>query len=94
MMEPAHIVVSGQFWDKLSDEEKTIVENVAIAVSAEATDKAEAAANDYASKFEEAGCTIITDVDKAAFAELCLEFNTSPDRDWTAEQWEALQALK
>lgn len=94
MMEPSHIVVSGSFWDKLTDEEKTIVENIAKSVSAEATDKAEASANDYIGLFEEQGCTIITDVDKEAFAALCLEFNTSPDRSWTAEQWEALQALK
>ena len=93
-MEPSHIVVSGSFWDKLTDEEKVIVENIAKSVSAEATDKAEASANDYIGLFEEQGCTIITDVDKEAFAALCLEFNTSPDRDWTAEQWEALQALK
>ena len=93
MMEPSHIVVSGAFWDKLTDEEKTIVENIAKSVSAEATDKAEASSNDYVALFEAEKCTIVTDIDKAAFAALCLEFNTSPDRDWTAEQWEALQAL-
>ncbi len=94
MMEPAHIVVSGLLWDKLSEEEQALIEKIAVEVSAEATDKAQASAEGFAEKFEEQGCTIVTDVDKEAFAELCLAFNTSPDRDWTAEQWEQLQALK
>lgn len=94
MMEPSHIVVSGSFWDKLTDEEKEIVTMIAKSVAAEATDAAETSSKEYLSKFEEAGCTIVTDIDKAAFAELCLEFNTNPERDWTSEQWEALQNLQ
>lgn len=94
MMEPAHIVVSGSFWDKLTDEEKELVTSIAKEVAADATDAAESSSEEYLEKFEEAGCTIVTDIDKEAFAELCLEFNTSPERDWTSEQWEALQALQ
>lgn len=94
MMEPAHIVVSGSFWDKLTDEEKEIVTSIAKSVAAEATDAAETSSEEYIAKFEEEGCTVVTDIDKEAFAELCLEFNTSPERDWTSEQWEALQALQ
>lgn len=94
MMEPAHIVASGLFWDKLSAEDQAMIEKIAVEVSAEATDKAQQSADGFAEQFAELGCTIITDVDKEAFAELCLAFNTSPDRAWSAEQWEQLQALK
>ena len=94
MMEPAHIVVSGLLWNKLSEEDQALIEKIAVEVSASATDKAQESAEGFAEKFEELGCTVVTDVDKAAFAELCLAFNTSPDRDWTPEQWEQLQALK
>lgn len=93
MMEPSHIIASGTFWSKLSEEDQSAVLKAAKEVSAWATDQAEASSMELLDTFEELGCTIVRDVDKEGFAELCTEFNTSEERGWTKEQWDALQAL-
>ena len=94
MMEPAHIIVSSALWNKLSDADKALFKEVGSNVAAIATDTAEAASNKLVSTFTELGNTVITDVDKEAFAAITYQFNTSPDRGWSTEQFNRLQNLK
>ncbi len=93
MMEPAHIIISANFWNKLSDQDKQIVLDIGKKVSAVATDEAQQASDELVSTFESLGNTVIADVDKAAFTAVTLPFNTSTEREWTPEQYQRLQAL-
>jgi len=93
MMEPAHIIVSSKFWDKLSDADKQALILIAEEVSAVATDAAETASSKLAGEFTKLGSTVVTDVDKKAFADICVPFNTSSERGWTASQFQELQSL-
>ena len=93
MMEPAHIIVSPAFWAKISDADKNRILAVGREVALAATDTAQQAAKDLVATFEKAGNVVVTDVDKKAFAAICVEFNTSSQRGWTPEQFKQLQDL-
>jgi len=94
MMEPAHIIVSSALWNKFSEDDKALFLEIGSKVAAAATDSAEDASQSLISTFTELGNTVITDVDKEAFAAITYEFNTSPDRGWTTEQFNRLQNLQ
>jgi len=93
MMEPAHIIVSPNFWKKISDSDKVKILAIGREVAAVATDSAESASNDLVAVFEKLGNIVIKDVDKKAFADICLAYNTSSSRGWTSEQFKKLQDL-
>ena len=93
MMEPAHIIVSPTFWGKISSSDKTKILAIGREVALAATDSAQQASDSLLATFEKAGNIIVKDVDKKAFAAICVGFNTSSERGWTPDQFKQLQDL-
>jgi len=94
MMEPAHFVVSKILWDKLSEEEQQMLFRIGKEVSDYILDDAYHGESELVEIFEKEGVTVIRDVDKTAFAQACYAWNINPERAWTREQWDRLQALR
>ena len=88
-------IVGGHVWSKLSDEEKTIFNEVLTEASGKASEAIRAAEQKLADEFRSLGKTVV-EVDRAAFVAAARPLHNDPaaGAGWTKEQYDALQALK
>lgn len=83
---------SGPVWKRLSDEDKAIFTEVFANALAQCTEEVREEEAALIETFRGAGVEV-NEVDTAAFREAVLPYLTGDDVPWTAEQYEAVQAL-
>jgi TRAP-type C4-dicarboxylate transport system substrate-binding protein len=88
------VIVGGQLWNKLSDEDKktfqTVFREAAEKSNAEIVKSEQALVSDFATKY---GKTVVKS-DRAAFQKVFVPFHTGPDATWDKALYDKVQAIK
>jgi tripartite ATP-independent transporter DctP family solute receptor len=85
-------IVSGQAWNKLSDADKKIFEEVLRQASARCTDEIVALEKKLGDEFVKRGKTVIK-VDRKPFRDATVKLHNGPDATWPRDVYDKLQAL-
>jgi tripartite ATP-independent transporter DctP family solute receptor len=86
-------IFSKSLWNKLSDEDKQIFEQVALEAAERATKKIQQREAELIPFFKDKGLEVI-EVNKAEFEEAVHKYTSVEDMKYRQEDWEAIQALK
>ena len=86
-------IFSKSLWNKLSDEDKQIFDQVALEAAERATRKIQQREAELIPFFKEKGLEIV-EVNKAGFEEAVHKYTSVEDLKYRQEDWEAIQALK
>jgi tripartite ATP-independent transporter DctP family solute receptor len=88
------VIVGGQLWNKLSDDDKktfqTVFREAAEKSNAEIVKSEQALVSDFATKY---GKTVVKS-DRAAFQKVFVPFHTGPDATWDKALYDKVQAIK
>jgi tripartite ATP-independent transporter DctP family solute receptor len=87
------VIVGGHVWNKLSDDEKKIFQEVLIQAAAKASDQIRESENKLADEFRKLGKKVV-EVDRAAFRAAAMPLHNDGSGGWTKAEYDALQALK
>ncbi|HEX7557615.1 MAG TPA: sialic acid TRAP transporter substrate-binding protein SiaP [Usitatibacter sp.] len=85
-------IVAGGTWNKLSDADKKIFEEVLKQAAAKATDEIVGIEKNLGAEFEKRGKTVVK-VDRKPFREATMKLHNGPDATWPKEIYDRLQAL-
>jgi tripartite ATP-independent transporter DctP family solute receptor len=86
-------IVGGPTWNKLSDADKKIFEEVLREAAARATSEIIDIEKKLGAEFEKRGKTVVK-VDRGPFREATMKLHNGPDATWTRDIYDKLQALK
>ena len=86
-------IVGGPTWNKLSDADKKVFEDVLKEAAARATSEIIDKEKQLGAEFEKRGKTVIR-VDRKPFREATVKLHNGPDATWDKATYEKLQALK
>lgn len=87
------VIVGGHVWNKLSDDEKKIFQEVLVQAAAKASDQIRESENKLADEFRKLGKKVV-EVDRAAFRAAAMPLHNDGSGGWTKAEYDALQALK
>ena len=85
-------IVAGGTWNKLSDADKKIFEEVLKQAAAKATDEIVGIEKKLGEEFEKRGKTVVK-VDRKPFREATMKLHNGPDATWSRDVYDRLQAL-
>ena len=85
-------IVSGQTWNKLSDEDKKTFDAVLREAAAKATGEIVDTEKKMAAEFEKRGKTVVK-VDRKPFRDATVKLHNGPDATWSKEVYDKLQGL-
>ncbi|HUL94800.1 MAG TPA: sialic acid TRAP transporter substrate-binding protein SiaP [Usitatibacter sp.] len=85
-------IVSGQTWNKLSDEDKKTFDAVLREAAAKATGEIVDTEKKMAAEFEKRGKTVVK-VDRKPFRDATVKLHNGPDATWPKDVYDKLQAL-
>src|ERR1700682_2391473 len=85
-------IVAGGTWNKLSDDDKKIFEEVLKQAAAKATDEIVDIEKKLGAEFEKRG-KIVVKVDRKPFHDATVKLHNGPDATWPREVYDRLQAL-
>jgi tripartite ATP-independent transporter DctP family solute receptor len=86
-------IVGGPTWNKLSDADKKVFEDVLKEAAARATSEIVEKEKQLGAEFEKRGKTVIR-VDRKPFREATVKLHNGPDATWDKATYDKLQALK
>jgi tripartite ATP-independent transporter DctP family solute receptor len=85
-------IVAGGTWNKLSDADKKIFEEVLKQAAAKATDEIVGIEKNLGAEFEKRGKTVVR-VDRKPFREATMKLHNGPDATWPRDVYDRLQGL-
>jgi tripartite ATP-independent transporter DctP family solute receptor len=85
-------IVGAPLWNRLSDEDKQIFEEVFQEAAERCTESITANEERLKNEFKELGVNVL-EVDRAPFREAVVAVHNGPDATWTQEQYDRLQAV-
>jgi TRAP-type C4-dicarboxylate transport system substrate-binding protein len=85
-------IVGGPTWNKLSDGDKKIFEDVLREGAARATGEIIEIEKKLGAEFEKRGKTVVR-VDRKPFRDAVMKLHNGPDATWSKETYDKLQAL-
>jgi len=85
-------IVAGGTWNKLSDGDKKIFEEVLKQAAAKATDEIVGIEKKLGAEFEKRGKTVVK-VDRKPFRDATMKLHNGPDATWPKDVYDKLQAL-
>lgn len=86
-------VIGAPLWDRLSEEDRQIFEEVFQEAAEGATQDVRDLEDELRTEFVEMGQTVVDDVDREAFREVVQKAHDGPAATWTPEQYKRLQDL-
>ncbi len=85
-------IVAGGTWNKLSDADKKVFEEVLKQAAAKATDEIVGIEKNLGAEFEKRGKTVVK-VDRKPFREATMKLHNGPDATWPRDVYDRLQGL-